>query len=983
MLAHFRRIHILAVLLTLAVIMVIPGPTSAQSQIININSRSNNQSNPVNVFLEAGTYQVEPIGTADGGAFNAWNPWSRTSCTNPDGCQRTSPTTVTGWMNYHLVMSSDIVAVTIEGTPGSIDPTTPGYRVDDGFVYPTAIIALANAQSSVFALSASGNVGFAIPDSPLGDNAGGISLRITLTSTMSIFPKTGGDTGFVSVHIFGSGFEEGATVKLTRDGESDIFGEPVTASENGALINTTFDLTGKSRGLWDVVVTNPDNTTFTLADGFTIEEGRAPELWVDIVGLPVIRVNREQKYWVIVGNTGNVDAVFPGQTLIIAAGAFSSDDTLVAVGFKQLGGTSLETADAFDLLPAVAPTASSGECAEALDALEELEKKLETLEAALRELIRKMNETDDSDEKEDIRLEINRVKEEIVKVKRQIEMLRAWIAANCVEPNPNPPPATEPEIPVAPPVTMPLPITVPAPACYPIFVTIFALPTGGLFTGSALAFTNGIDVPLSFGGSKEICTIASFDPNDKIGSEGVEFERYLSGKQPLRYAIFFENLETATAPAQEVVITDQLDTVNMDLSTLNLGPIAFGDKIVTPMPGLSNLATEVDLQPDNDLIVKINVNLDPSTGVLTWHLTSIDPETGLPPQDPFTGFLPPNINPPEGDGSVLFTVMPKEGLATGTEIRNSASIVFDSNTPILTPEWLNTIDNTKPNSQVLSLPSTQNTIDFEVQWTGTDQGAGIRDYTIFVSEDGDSYAEWRTNTPDTLGTFSGENGKTYAFYSVARDHTGNLEEAPEAPDTATTVVTNQPPVAQCKDVTIPTGPSTCVAATASVDNGSSDSDEDLITLDQSPPGPYSLGDTDVTLTVTDDKGATDTCDATVTVVDEEKPVITSVSANPNKLWPPNHKMVTVNVAVDATDNCDSACQVISVESNEPVNGLGNGNTSPDWLITGDLTVKLRAERSGGGTSRIYTITVECIDNSGNSANETVEVTVPHDNGKMK
>ncbi len=193
---------------------------------------------------------------------------------------------------------------------------------------------------------------------------------------------------------------------------------------------------------------------------------------------------------------------------------------------------------------------------------------------------------------------------------------------------------------------------------------------------------------------------------------------------------------------------------------------------------------------------------------------------------------------------------------------------------------------------------------------------------------------------------------------------------------------NQPPIAICQDDTVTTEPGTCIAE-ASVDDGSYDPDGDPITLVQEPPGPYDLGDTDVTLTVTDDKGAFDTCEATVTVEDQEPPIITSVSANPNKLWPPNHKMVPVVLAVDASDNCDSVCQIISAESNEPVNGLGDGNTNtaPDWVITGDLTVKLRAERSGTGSGRIYTITVECTDQSGNSSTDTAKVTVPHDKGK--
>jgi alpha-tubulin suppressor-like RCC1 family protein len=194
------------------------------------------------------------------------------------------------------------------------------------------------------------------------------------------------------------------------------------------------------------------------------------------------------------------------------------------------------------------------------------------------------------------------------------------------------------------------------------------------------------------------------------------------------------------------------------------------------------------------------------------------------------------------------------------------------------------------------------------------------------------------------------------------------------------VTENTPPDAICQYVTVSTESGLCTAD-ASVDDGSFDPDGDPITLDQAPPGPYDLGDTEVTLTVTDDNGLFDTCDAIVTVEDEEAPVIISMSASPNELWPPNHKMVPVTVAVAATDNCDFACQIVLVESNESVNGLGDGNTTPDWIKTGDLTVKLRAERSGTGNGRVYTITVSCTDQSENSSTDTATVAVPHDKGK--
>jgi hypothetical protein len=117
-----------------------------------------------------------------------------------------------------------------------------------------------------------------------------------------------------------------------------------------------------------------------------------------------------------------------------------------------------------------------------------------------------------------------------------------------------------------------------------------------------------------------------------------------------------------------------------------------------------------------------------------------------------------------------------------------------------------------------------------------------------------------------------------------------------------------------------------------------------------------------------------------TVEDTTPPVISDVTATPDSLWPPNHKFWTIGVDITATDTCDSdpECQVVSVTSNEPVNGKGDGNTSPDWIITGDFSVELRSERSGKRSGRIYTIGVECTDDFGNTSASSVNVTVAHD-----
>jgi hypothetical protein len=107
--------------------------------------------------------------------------------------------------------------------------------------------------------------------------------------------------------------------------------------------------------------------------------------------------------------------------------------------------------------------------------------------------------------------------------------------------------------------------------------------------------------------------------------------------------------------------------------------------------------------------------------------------------------------------------------------------------------------------------------------------------------------------------------------------------------------------------------------------------------------------------------------------------IVGVTASPEVLWPANHRMVNVTLSPAFEGTCGTVTsRVISVTSSEPVVGVGAGSTAPDWEIGTGLTVKLRAERSGTGPGRTYTVSVESTDESGNVATGTAVVTVPHD-----
>jgi PKD repeat protein len=144
----------------------------------------------------------------------------------------------------------------------------------------------------------------------------------------------------------------------------------------------------------------------------------------------------------------------------------------------------------------------------------------------------------------------------------------------------------------------------------------------------------------------EVVVTGSIDPNDKIAYPlGRGTTHAVNGNEPLSYLIRFENKPEATADAVYIRVVDTLDT-DLDWSTLRFTEMSHPDKC--------------------------RYDFDPYTGVVTWVCDSI--------------MLPPNVNPPEGEGFVGISVQPKPDLVPGTEISNSAWIRFDYNPWLMAPE---------------------------------------------------------------------------------------------------------------------------------------------------------------------------------------------------------------------------------------------------------------------------------------------------------
>ena len=162
-----------------------------------------------------------------------------------------------------------------------------------------------------------------------------------------------------------------------------------------------------------------------------------------------------------------------------------------------------------------------------------------------------------------------------------------------------------------------------------------------------------------------------------------------------------------------------------------------------------------------------------------------------------------------------------------------------------------------------------------------------------------------------------------------------------------------------------------------IDGGASDLGDDALSTEAA--GQSTSG------TAVDKAGNSSTATVGGINIDKTAPVI-SASVNPAALWPPNHKLVDVTATVvtsDATSGVEGV-SLVSATSSEPDNGKGDGNTVDDIqgaeIGTEDYELQLRAERSGGGSGRTYTVTYEATDLAGNTATASATVTVPHDQG---
>ncbi len=150
---------------------------------------------------------------------------------------------------------------------------------------------------------------------------------------------------------------------------------------------------------------------------------------------------------------------------------------------------------------------------------------------------------------------------------------------------------------------------------------------------------------------------------------------------------------------------------------------------------------------------------------------------------------------------------------------------------------------------------------------------------------------------------------------------------------------------------------------------------------------FPLGANEVQFVISDGVNPAETQTVTVMIQDTTAPTLAPTPSTA-LLWPANHEMVPVTIWTNTQDNGGGLVLLdVSVQSSEPLDAAGDGSTEVGFAVAsidnaaGIVVVQLRAERSGTGDGRVYTVTIIATDGSGNQSTATVNVRVPHDRKK--
>ncbi|WP_346320704.1 T9SS type A sorting domain-containing protein [Chitinophaga sp. YIM B06452] len=642
------------------------------------------------------------------------------------------------------------------------------------------------------------------------DASTNITKEVEVVDLQSVYPAQGGNGGTVTVQLSGAGFTNNSIVNLVGQGGT-IAASRVLANADGTRLDVIFPLYDEAAGSYDVTV-GSGGSLQKLPAAYKIVQGGKPEPFAVLSGRDVIRAGRDEVFTITFGNKGDVDAAMvplfiegipKGATWRLGSGlnvtstdpeipveVEADDGTLIVpILLSRLPANSSRSAELVVNIPATEtsvklsvyagiplvkdappPSDPNGKATDLVPTVADCmvhvittvirEKLKDELKDLMLSVVGKECVTDGTKFVLDRYGEIFMGKEANL-LDVTLGTLDVMFKCGTAIVNPGKKMAAA------------------------IHVIKRLNELWGYVQNIACVEVIGLRIYKSV---KNITVVTSLDPNDKAGPSRGKDNPYFEGRTPMPYVIHFENKNTATAAAQEVLIIDTLDTKVFDLSTFTLGEISFGKNTkIVPPPGVQEFAATVDLRPGIDLQARIYAKLDKKTGIVKWKFTSLDPWSLELTDEPLLGFLPPNVSSPEGEGAVNYTISLKEGLPQSTVINNKADIFFDVNAPIATNVFSNTLDMIAPSSKVAALPAVTPSNSFKVKWGGTDNGGGVEQYNVFYSVNNGPFQLWKRDTTGTEAEFTGEKDSTYRFYSIATDLAGNRETAKTTAETFTTV----------------------------------------------------------------------------------------------------------------------------------------------------------------------------------------------------
>lgn len=644
--------------------------------------------------------------------------------------------------------------------------------------------------------------------------------RVTIEGLARIEPVAAGNSGFCGIAVFGGGLKvDGTVMKLRRTGETDLVGKALYSPATGVL-SAQFFLENATVGKWDLVVSRGGSDQI-LKDAFEVVQADKPMPWVSLSGRGATLINMWQSYTIYFGNNGNVAAYgvpvwlaisdVPGLDVEFIDFVVDVPEIAKQKGYegmlRELGPYFLTDkvqeqpmqARVYPFMIPVIPANSANSIRIRIKTPVNIEIKLWNNPPWL----------DADPESGEILLKSGSMVYQpsygriagcltglAIEVVADIGMAAFTPNLNCVIDAAK----FGFEVGMTPPWDKKFSLKSTSWNALVVLVDCGLSLTGiaGFYKATATFLANMWEYNDHLKSCREngyadnalntlIYALSSFDPNEMVGPSGYGDKNWIRKNNHIPYTILFENKKEATAPAHIVTIKDTLDLSVFDLSDFGFGSFGWGDTLFTP-PGnnLTEFSMDIDLRPGLALITRVSAKLDTLTGIAQWEFLSLNPQTMELEEDPMLGFLPPNATSPEGEGFVSFRVGLKRDLKTGDELRNRASIVFDANEPIITNEYLNTLDEDTPESRVLTLEATTKDY-FTVQWSGSDNGSGIRAYHIFVLENDTLLRPWLVHTKEHSGVFVGQVGSTYKFYSIAVDNVSLTEGSPDGYDAFTTV----------------------------------------------------------------------------------------------------------------------------------------------------------------------------------------------------